>query len=57
MRESGLPSSALEEISKCLRKFDNRATGRHIMWRTVQPCISVGQTKDVPSGGLHCQDS
>ncbi len=26
VRESGLPSSALEEISKCLRKFDNRAT-------------------------------
>uniref|UniRef100_A0A1A8DF48 Uncharacterized protein n=2 Tax=Nothobranchius kadleci TaxID=1051664 RepID=A0A1A8DF48_NOTKA len=26
MRENRLPSSALEEISKCLLKFDNRAT-------------------------------
>ncbi len=26
VRESGLPSSALEEISKCMLKLDNRAT-------------------------------
>jgi len=26
VRENGLPSSALEEISKCLLKFDERAT-------------------------------
>ena len=26
MKENGLPSSALDEISKCLLKFDDRAT-------------------------------
>ncbi len=52
IRNSALPESALEDLSKCLVKFDSRATTDNL--KLSRP---VGQAETISIGGVYNQDS
>lgn len=63
VRENGLPSSALEEISKCLLKFDDRATVGTLCGELYSLASQWDRLKMSPlegyivRTGLHCEQN
>ena len=51
VKENGLPSSALEEISKCLLKFDNRATASTLCSELYSLACQLDRLKMSPLEG------